>query len=276
MTEKSDLQSFPTFLFLQKSAFLLLFFFCISQVNGQVHDTLPIQPSVSEPDIQAASSTLKQLKKKQAKFSKDSLPLTKEVKPALPDSTAIAVVDTNQNKKKKNRRADFPNPKKAFILSAIPGGGQIYNRRWIKATVVTGGAVFLTWNIFYTSRQYRRLERAHFYRIDEDPSTVDEFTINGIEQISTGSLLRLRDDYRKQKETAYIWMVAFTALSGVEAFVDAHLRTFDVNDDLSMRVKPQLDIPLFGSAIVGLTMEFNLGQNKATPPRPFYQITSSP
>ena len=254
----------------------MLLLLCTNQLYGQVTDTIPIKPEISEPATQPASSTLKQLEQIQPGPAKDTFPLTQEIKPALADSSTAVVVDTLEAKKKKNRRADFPNPKKALIYSIIPGGGQIYNRRWIKATVVMGGAGFLTWNIFYTTQQFKRLKKAHFYRVDEDPTTVDEFTVNGVEQISTNSLLRLRDDYRKQKETAYIWLIGFVGLSGIEAFVDAHLRTFDVNDDLAMRLKPQLDIPVFGSAIIGMTMEFKLGQSKAPPPRPFYQITTSP
>jgi len=269
------------FSFLQKSSLLLLLFlFCTGQAYSQVTDTLPIKPEISEPAVQSASSTLNQLEQIPPTPPKDSLSLTQEAKPLLSDSTKAIAADTLQTKKKKkkkkNRRADFPNPKKALLLSAIPGGGQIYNRRWIKATVVMGGAVLLTWNILYTTRQFKRLKKAHFYRVDEDPTTVDEFTVNGVEQISTNSLLLLRNNYNKKKETSYLWMVGFVGLSGIEAFVDAHLRTFDINDDLAMRLKPQLDIPVFGSAIVGMTMEFKLGQSKAPPPRPFFQITTSP
>ncbi|MBK7337108.1 MAG: hypothetical protein IPJ00_13510 [Saprospirales bacterium] len=38
---------------------------------------------------------------------------------------------------------------------------------------------------------------------------------------------------------SYIGLVAVFGLAGVEAFVDAHLSSFDISDDLSLRVGPK-------------------------------------
>jgi hypothetical protein len=48
------------------------------------------------------------------------------------------------------------------------------------------------------------------------------------------------------------------ALNIVDANVSAHLKTFDVSDDLSMRVKPIMEIdPLSQGMVSGLSLSFN-------------------
>jgi len=45
---------------------------------------------------------------------------------------------------------------------------------------------------------------------------------------------------KKDQELAIIGFTAVYLLVAVDAFVDAHLWTFDVNDDLSMGINPAL------------------------------------
>ena len=53
----------------------------------------------------------------------------------------------------------------------------------------------------------------------------------------------------------------------LEAFVDAHLKSFDVNDDIGMKIKPTLDFNGFRTPTMGLGVTIPLNR-KAPPPLP--------
>jgi hypothetical protein len=128
-------------------------------------------------------------------------------------------------------RADFPNPNKALYLSlAFPGGGQLYNRRWWKAPIVWGGYVALAYAADYNARNYRLLRDAYIAELsgEEHPFTGTRYEAN--------DLKRLRDQFDKNRQLSYIGFLLLHLVQSAEAFVDSHLMTFDVSDDLSMRV----------------------------------------
>ncbi len=135
-------------------------------------------------------------------------------------------------------KSDYPNPKKAVLLSLIlPGAGQIYNKKllYVRLPVIYGSLGFMGYLIYHNTDQYRTLRQAYLYRVDGDPATNDEFDF-----YSANDLKRLRDKARKNMELSYIGFFAIYTLQAVEAFVTAHLLTFDVSDDLSMHIQPGL------------------------------------
>jgi hypothetical protein len=53
-------------------------------------------------------------------------------------------------------------------------------------------------------------------------------------------------------------MVLAWTLNVIDANVSAHLKTFDVSDDISLQVKPKVDYQPFSQSLVsGLTLSFN-------------------
>ena len=142
----------------------------------------------------------------------------------------------------------WPNPKKALLWSIIPSGGQIYNRRWWKVPLVVGGFYALYRTIDYNSDLHQRFIVAYRLKLDDQEH---EFTGTGIDNAST--LRNLRDRYDKNTQMSYVFLFLGYVLQGVEAYVDAHLRQFDISDDLSIRLKPNLDIlPISGQPMVGV------------------------
>ncbi len=129
-------------------------------------------------------------------------------------------------------------PKRALLYSIIPGGGQIYNRRWWKLPVVYGAFAGIIAAVEDNARNYQRFNTAYQLKLDELPH---EFS--GTRLDNTASLRNLRDGYDKNRQTSYVLVVAVYAMQGIEAFVDAHLRDFDIDDDLSFRVQPKLLAP---------------------------------
>lgn len=135
----------------------------------------------------------------------------------------------------------WPVPRKALRWAIIPGGGQLYNRRWWKLPLVYGAFGGMVYAIDYNQSRYRRLKTALDLKRQDLPH---EFTGTGIDDERT--LRILRDDFDKNTQLSYVGIVLIYALQGIEAFTDAHLRHFDISDDLSLQVKPSLETPDIG------------------------------
>lgn len=194
----------------------------------------------------------------------DFVPLKQDSSIKLKQDTAIKV----ETKVKKKRRP--PNPKTSALLSlALPGLGQAYNRRWWKLPFVyaaVGGMVYL---VDQNQTNYRRLRDALELKRNDEPH---EFSGTSIDNVN--SLRNLRDSYDKNTQLSYIGLVFVYLLQSIEAFVDAHLLNFDIEDDLSLRLKPTLESTSYNQALVGIGISLNIGKKKVEPPKDFLNLTS--
>jgi hypothetical protein len=158
---------------------------------------------------------------------------------------------------KKSVEDSFPSPRKAFLWSIIPGGGQIYNKKlaWLKLPIVYGALGFGVYTINFNTVEYNRFKNAYSERING----VTPFSDASIPKtIETTRLKQIRDAYFKQLQQAYVLTIIGYLLAGVEAFTAAHLAHFDVKDDLSLHLKPSFEpVPLQGSAVgFGIQLRF--------------------
>lgn len=157
--------------------------------------------------------------------------------------------------------------KKATTLAMIcPGAGQIYNKSYWRAPIVIGGFASMVYVIDWNNRGYKRFKEAYAKRADFDinpgnyPEGVSKDEFEG--RYSASYLKNLRDSYRRNRDLCLILTAAVYAFQIVDAHVDAHLKDFDVSDDLTVRVDPLFDYqysninggtPIFG---VNLNMTF--------------------
>jgi Family of unknown function (DUF5683) len=158
---------------------------------------------------------------------------------------------------KKSVEDSFPNPRKAFLWSIIPGGGQIYNKKyaWIKLPIIYAGLGVGVYIINFNTNQYSRFKLAYTERL----SGIQPFSDASIPQtIETVRLKQLRDLNFKNLQTAYVLTFVGYLLTGVEAFTSAHLAHFDVKDDLSLHLKPSFEpVPTQGNAVgLGIQLRF--------------------
>lgn len=145
-------------------------------------------------------------------------------------------------------------PKKAAIMSAvIPGLGQIYNEKYWKAgllyAAIGGMGYGLKWNI----DRYKIYQQAYLSRIDND-STNDALYFPGI---SDGKLKSDRNYYRENRDRLILGLGVLYALQIIDAHVDAHLREFDINEDLAF--KPAIGFQTFQNqsyTTVGVRLRF--------------------
>ena len=144
-------------------------------------------------------------------------------------------------------------PKKAMLFSLIPGGGQIYNKKWWKVPIIYAGMGLSAYAAVWNQEQYNVYSDAFDIRNDGDEDTKDEF--DGI--YTDEQLIQAQNYYDKNKETAIVIGVAIFALSILDANVDAHLHEFDVSDDLSLKIEPTVfNLGTSGFNYSGLRLSF--------------------
>jgi len=129
---------------------------------------------------------------------------------------------------------DYPKPSKALILSIIPGGGQAYNKKWWKMPIVYGAMAGMIYLVDRNTDEYLYYKRAYRRKVRGLPHD-----LSGQGGLDSAPYLKAsRDQADKNTQLSYIGLFAVYGLAGIEAFVDAHLSSFDVSDDLSIRVQP--------------------------------------
>ncbi|MBL7764928.1 MAG: hypothetical protein JNJ58_02460 [Chitinophagaceae bacterium] len=143
-----------------------------------------------------------------------------------------------------------PVAKRAALYSAlIPGLGQIYNKQYWKAGVVYAAAGVVTGFMISNYSNYDKYRKAYISRIDNNPETTDTFT-----EYTTDDLNLLRKGFRKYTEYTVISGTLCYILNILDAFVSAHLRSFDMSKDISFKSKPYLTPN--GSCGIGLAIHF--------------------
>ena len=158
-------------------------------------------------------------------------------------------------------------PRQATLKSLmIPGWGQLYNRQYWKLPLVAGAFITLGMIANYNQVRYSKY-RDYYYLVSvhpEDPKYVPPATVavpyeDGVTRdLDVNQLKRINDGFRRNRDYTYIGMVLAWALNVVDANVSAHLKTFDVSDDLSLYVKPIMEIdPLSQVMVSGLSLSFN-------------------
>lgn len=155
-------------------------------------------------------------------------------------------VDTNQLK---DKSLWCPDPKRALWLAlVIPGGGQIYNRKYWKLPLVYGGFIGCLYAMNWNNTMYKDYSQAYLDIMDNDPGTqsYNQFLHLGT-QITPDNMERYKDIFKKRKDRFRRWrdlsffvLVGVYALSVIDAYVDAELSVFDISKDLSLRVEPTI------------------------------------
>jgi hypothetical protein len=131
--------------------------------------------------------------------------------------------------------------------AAVPGWGQYYNRQYYKIPFVYAGLAGLGFRIVRSNRQYRLYSRAALFKNETDPreqyesdyrEAARELTGRRDADVGASQLRQVRDQFRRQRDLAILGAGLFYALTLLDAYVSAHLLTFDVDEDLAVRVQP--------------------------------------
>lgn len=157
---------------------------------------------------------------------------------------AEALVDTPA---KRDWATWRPNPQRALWLAlVIPGGGQIYNRKYWKLPIIYGGFMGCLYAMNWNNMMYKDYSQAYLDIMDSDPTTqsYNQFLHLG-QHIDSSNEERYKqifknrkDKYRRWRDLSFFCMLGVYALSVIDAYVDAELSEFDISKDLSLKVEP--------------------------------------
>lgn len=203
----------------------------LDSLNAQTESAL--QRVSAADSIALADSIAAENKKRLLEMTSSTTP---QVSPTPTDSINGAL----------NKKVFIPNPTKATWLAlVIPGGGQIYNRKYWKLPIIYGGfagcAYALTWN----NKMYKDYMQAY------KDAALGNWEANSIHDLLppgyldrtpktqiTETLRKQKDTYRRYRDLSIFAFIGVYLISVIDAYVDAELSNFDITPDLSMRVEP--------------------------------------
>ena len=150
-----------------------------------------------------------------------------------------------------------PNSTKAILWAFLPGGGQIYNRKYWKLPIVWGAFMACYYSITWNNRQYQEYHAAYRDLSGPDPEHNTSWLVfaptgaqaSDYQQYQSSlrsTLKRGNDFYRRYRDLSIVATVLVYGLSILDAYVDAELYTFDISPDLSLRVVPEVGLPKLG------------------------------
>ncbi|RLD76077.1 MAG: hypothetical protein DRJ10_14180 [Bacteroidetes bacterium] len=126
-------------------------------------------------------------------------------------------------------------PRRAWWYSAIlPGLGQAYNRKHWKIPIFY--TVFLGTYFMIEDNSYKyKIHKEAYANFTESGPPVWNPSLN------EDMLKDRKDFYRRNRDLGIIIGVIMYFMNIMDASVDASLMDFDISDDLSMRVSPEID-----------------------------------
>ena len=150
-----------------------------------------------------------------------------------------------------------PNSSKALLWALLPGGGQIYNRKYWKLPIVWGAFMTCYYSVTWNHRQYQDYHAAYRDLSSEDPSKNTSWLAfapagakaegyKTYQSTLKSTLKRGNDFYRRYRDLSILASILVYGLSILDAYVDAELYTFDISPDLSLRVAPEVGLPKLG------------------------------
>lgn len=173
---------------------------------------------------------------------------------ALPKTGSDSVIKITARKDS----IPYHDPKIATRRSAIlPGWGQAYNREYWKIPIAYGIISIPVAMYIFNNNYYKKMKFAYEARYKEaqgdksDVPYIDPELVN----LPINSLLNYRNAYRRDRDYSVLFFILAWGFQVADATVFAHLKQFDVSNNLSMQIKPVLD-PVVKHA--GLTLSFQL------------------
>ncbi len=153
-------------------------------------------------------------------------------------------------------------PKIAATLSAIiPGAGQIYNQKYWKLPIVYGALGYFAYDIYASYKLYTDLSFAlvALNKLKQNDSTDFKKVDPIIQRLNVTSVENYKNRFRRQVDESSLWFLVFWGLNIVDAAVDAHLKSFDVSDNLTLKIHPNVNaIAATGQLNYNLKLDFEI------------------
>jgi Family of unknown function (DUF5683) len=173
-------------------------------------------------------------------------PIASQVKtesPSVATKSAPEKQSTDKKSKTDTTKKERSNASKASLRSAIiPGWGQAYNKKYWKMPIVYGALAIPVATFIYNKNWYEKTRYAYNIKFYNDTSTVSNLPTDNIDPrllpLSTQSTRIYRNEFRKNMDFSVLAFILLWGLNVADAAVDGHLKSFNVNDDLSLKIHP--------------------------------------
>jgi hypothetical protein len=169
-------------------------------------------------------------------------------KPATTDTTFIKSDGNVVEIESYSKRFD---PRKALLFSAVfPGAGQFYNKKYWKMPIIYGGFGFLIYvaNFYHTENLKFREEL--FGLINDTTGALVSPSGYTEDQLRT-----LVDKTRRERDFFIILNGIWYFLQRVDAQVDAHLKEFDINPKMQVRIEPLMENSAWTGRQTGIALK---------------------
>ncbi len=167
----------------------------------------------------------------------------------------IIADNTSKVKKTDSVKVSKHNPTTAMLYSIIPGGGQIYNRKYWKIPIIYAALGTTGYFTYHYASQMKTLKTEFINRRDGHTELLNPQFANQTD----ANILASKQTAQRNMEIFIAASAVIYALNIIDAMVDAHLFYFDVSDDLSLQWSPSM-VPTLASRQpawgVGINLKF--------------------
>ncbi len=149
-------------------------------------------------------------------------------------------------------------PRKAWMYSALlPGLGQAYNKKYWKIPIIYAGMGTLFYLAQERNKQYKKYKEGYidFLNYQEGDSLatsfkkLDKINIDSDDKQIQDQLEWYKDQYRRNRDLMIIGMAGVYFLNIIDSMVDAHFYDYDVSDDISLKIEPDIkNSPIFAQS----------------------------
>lgn len=150
-------------------------------------------------------------------------------------------------------------PRTVLLRSLVlPGWGQATNKQYWVIPIVYAAAAGGVYTIWWNNDKYK-FYKSYLSQIVVDKKTEVFIPVNGELR---GPFVQTQIEpavkaYRRQRDLSWIGLAVGWTLQAIQANVSAHLKGFDMTEDISMKLEPALESSSFGaSAGVKLRLNF--------------------
>lgn len=185
-------------------------------------------------------------------------------------STIDTIRELPEIKKVKRGSIFSGRPGKALLMSlVIPGAGQIYNKSYLRVPFVWAAVGGVGYLMVSNTQQYNCFRDTYIAKIDGNfeyttlPAYCQRKFIpltkiepHMLQNASPEAIREKRDEANVYRQWSIVGFTVVWLLNGVDAFVDAHLKEFDIDEDLSIDFGPRMTNDPYGPMKLGVFVQF--------------------
>lgn len=140
-------------------------------------------------------------------------------------------------------------PRKALLYAAIlPGLGQVYNKKYWKLPLVYGGFIGFGYGLNFYQKGYTKF-KGELFDVLETKAALSK------SGFTEDQLRIIVNRYRRERDFFLILVGGMYLLQMIDAHVDAHLKEFDLNPNLHVRIQPTMETDVMTGRSTGFSIK---------------------